>query len=123
MQSRSPIEFKPEKVDAVIDNLQSARLEAPTLKTLRSSIKALFVNQVSDEELDALIEQLTQRGTVRSLMGRSTTTSIMSFNFAINLTVARRSARAFAVAGGYRWRWRAMKSNVAPNIATGRPAP
>jgi hypothetical protein len=61
----------PEKVDAVIDNLAKRKTGKPTtLKTLRSTIKALFVNQLSDEELDALIEQLTRRGTVRVSDGK-----------------------------------------------------
>lgn len=60
-----------EKIDAVIENLTKRKTGKPTtLKTLRSSIKALFVNQLSDEELDALIEQLTQRGTVKVSDGK-----------------------------------------------------
>jgi hypothetical protein len=52
-----------EKVDAVIENLEKRKAAKPrTLKTLRSSIKALFVNQLADEELDGLVEQLSDRG-------------------------------------------------------------
>ena len=41
-----------------------------TLKTLRSTIKALFGNQIMDEELDGLIEQLTKRGAIRIADGK-----------------------------------------------------
>jgi len=40
-----------------------------TLKTLRSTIKALF-NQLADEELDGLVEQLTERGAIRVVEGK-----------------------------------------------------
>lgn len=53
-------------IDAVIDNLAKRKAAKPrTLKTLRSSIKALFVNQLSDEGLDHLIRELTDRGVVK----------------------------------------------------------
>lgn len=56
----------PEKVDAVIDNLAKRKTSKPrTLKTLGSTIKALFVNQLSDEELQSLLDQLTQRGVIK----------------------------------------------------------
>jgi len=56
----------PERVDGVIKNLAKRKTGKPrTLKTLRSTIRALFVNQLMDEELDGLIEQLTQRGAIR----------------------------------------------------------
>jgi hypothetical protein len=55
-----------DRIDAVIDNLAKRKAAKPrSLKTLRSSINALFVNQLSDEELDGLIEQLTRRGTIK----------------------------------------------------------
>lgn len=61
----------PEMVDAVIDNLVKRKASKPrTLKTLRTTIKALFVNQVADEELDALIEQLTKRGALKIADGK-----------------------------------------------------
>ena len=54
-----------EKIDAVIDNLAKRKASRPrTLKTLRSTIKALFVNQIADEELEELLEQLSKRGTI-----------------------------------------------------------
>ena len=57
--------------DAVIDNLAKRKAAKPrSLKTLRSSINALFVNQLSDEELDGLIEQLTTRGTIKVSDGK-----------------------------------------------------
>jgi hypothetical protein len=61
----------PEKVDAVIDNLVRRKAAKPrTLKTLRSTIKALFVAQLSDEELDGLIEELTSRGAIKVSDGK-----------------------------------------------------
>ncbi len=60
-----------QKIDAVIDNLAKRRAAKPrTLKTLRSTIKALFVDQLSDEELDALIAELTERGVVKVSDGK-----------------------------------------------------
>lgn len=55
----------PEKVDAIIDNLAKRKVSKPrTLKTLRSTIKSLFVNQLADEELEDLLEQLSKRGVI-----------------------------------------------------------
>jgi hypothetical protein len=55
----------PEKIDAVIDNLTKRKASRPrTLKTLRSTIKALFVNQLADEELEELLGQLSKLGTI-----------------------------------------------------------
>jgi hypothetical protein len=60
-----------EKVDAVVDNLAKRKASKPrTLKTLRSTIKALFVNQVAEEELDGLIEQLAKRGAIKVADGK-----------------------------------------------------
>jgi PIN domain len=60
-----------DKVAAVIDNLIRRKTAKPrTLKTLRSTLKALFGNQIMDEELDGLIEQLTQRGAIKVADGR-----------------------------------------------------
>ena len=60
-----------QKIDAVIDNLAKRKAAKPrTLKTLRSTIKALFVNQLSDEELDDLIGELTERGAVKVTDGK-----------------------------------------------------
>jgi hypothetical protein len=61
----APAKSAPEKIDAVIDNLAKRKASRPrTLKTLRSTIKALFVNQLADEELEKLLEQLSKRGTI-----------------------------------------------------------
>jgi hypothetical protein len=61
----------PEKVDAVIDNLVRRKAAKPrTLKTLRSTIKALFANQLADEELDGLIEHLSERGAIKLTEGK-----------------------------------------------------
>ena len=61
----------PEKIDAVIDNLARRKTARPkNLKTLRSTIKALFANPLADEELDGLIEQLTERGAIKISEGK-----------------------------------------------------
>ena len=61
----------PEKVDAVIDNLVRRKAGKPgTLKKLRSTIKALFANQLPDEELDGIIEHLTERGAIQVAEGK-----------------------------------------------------
>ena len=61
----------PEKIDAVIDNLARLKAARPKkLKTLRSTIRALFANPLADEELDRLIEQLTERGTIKVIEGK-----------------------------------------------------
>jgi PIN domain len=59
-----------ERVDTVIDDLVKRKAAKPrTLKTLRNTIKTLFANQLSDEELDGLIGQLTECGTIRVTEG------------------------------------------------------
>ena len=59
-----------DRVDALIDNLVKRKAAKPrTLKTLRSTIKALF-NQLADEELDGLVEQLTERGAISVVEGK-----------------------------------------------------
>jgi hypothetical protein len=56
----------PEKIDAVIDNLVKRKASKPrTLKTLRPTIKALFVDQLTDKELEGLLEQLSKRGVIK----------------------------------------------------------
>ena len=61
----------PERADAVIDNLVKRQASKPrTLKTLSSSIKALFINQATDEEVSEVIKQLTQRGAVTVTDGK-----------------------------------------------------
>ena len=59
------------KIDAVIANLAKRKTAKPrTLKTLRSTIKALLGEQLTDEELDALIAELTQRGALKVTDGK-----------------------------------------------------
>jgi len=61
----------PEKVDAVIENLAKRKASKPrTFKTLGTTIKALFVNQLADEELQGLLDQLAQRGVIRVSGGK-----------------------------------------------------
>ena len=61
----------PVRVDAVIENLTKRKAAKPrTLQTLRSTIKALFVNQLADEELDGLIEELKIRGAIKVSDGK-----------------------------------------------------
>jgi hypothetical protein len=61
----------PEKVDAIINNLTKRKAAKPrTLKTLRSTITALFKNSLADVELDELIEQLTRRGAIKVTDGK-----------------------------------------------------
>lgn len=55
----------PQRAEAVVANLAKRPTSRPrTLKTLSRTIKSLFVNQVSDEEVGAVIEILVQRGAV-----------------------------------------------------------
>jgi hypothetical protein len=60
-----------ERADAVITNLIKRQAGRPrTLKTLRSTIKALFANQLADEAVEGLIEELIGRGAVRIADGK-----------------------------------------------------
>ena len=60
-----------QKIDAVIDDLAKRNGAKPrTLKTLRNTVRALFVNQLSEEELDDLIGELTQGGIVKITDGQ-----------------------------------------------------
>jgi hypothetical protein len=61
----------PEKVDAIIENLAKRKAAKPrTPKTLRSTIKAFFVNQVGDDEIDGLLDELTKRGAIKLADGK-----------------------------------------------------
>jgi hypothetical protein len=62
----------PEKVDAVIKHLAKLNAAKPrTLKTLRSVIKQVFMkNGVADAELEEIIRQLTERGTIKIADGK-----------------------------------------------------
>ena len=51
-----------ERVAAAIDNLAKRKAAKPrSLKTLRTSLKGLFANQLTDEAIDALIQELAKR--------------------------------------------------------------
>lgn len=55
-----------EKIDTVIDNLAKRKTAKPQkIKTLRSTINALFLKQLSEQELDKLIELLTKRKIIK----------------------------------------------------------
>lgn len=59
-----------DRAEAVIENLAKRKSAKPrTLKTLRSTIKSLFGSQLTDEDLDRLIEHLTRRGVIRTTDG------------------------------------------------------
>lgn len=51
-----------EKIEAVIENLEKRKAAKPrTPKTLRSTIQALFASQLAEEELEEIINQLSNR--------------------------------------------------------------
>lgn len=51
-----------EKIEAVVDNLIKRKSTKPrTHKTLLGTIKSLFVNNLSDEELSSLMDELVKR--------------------------------------------------------------
>lgn len=55
-----------DRVDAVIDNLAKRKAAKPrTLKTLRTSLRAFFANQLGDEAIESVIQQLTKRRVIR----------------------------------------------------------
>ena len=59
------------KAKAVVVNLAKRKSAKPrTLKTLRTTIKALFGSQLMEDELDRIIEQLTARGVVKIADGK-----------------------------------------------------
>jgi hypothetical protein len=61
------------KVDSVIEKLISQKASKPrSLKTLGSTIKAHFANQLAENDLRHLINILTQRGIVKVLDGKVT---------------------------------------------------
>jgi len=67
----SKLERDPERVAAVLANLAKRKAARPrTLKTLRSTINALFGNQLDNEDLDALIAQLTERKAIKVTEGK-----------------------------------------------------
>ena len=71
MAKASRLERNPQRVVAVLENLAKRKAARPrTLKTLRSTINALFGNQLGDEDLDLLIGQLTERGAIKVSDGK-----------------------------------------------------
>ena len=60
-----------DRANAVVENLAKRKSAKPrTLKTLRTTIKALLGSQMKEDELDQLIEQLTRRGVIRIADGK-----------------------------------------------------
>ena len=60
-----------ERLEAVVGNLQKRKSARPrTLKTLRTTIRALCPSQIAEEEVEDLIQQLTERGLVRIEKGK-----------------------------------------------------
>jgi len=56
----------PERVDTVIDNLTRRKTAKPQkIKTLRSTINALFLKQLSEQELDNIVELLIKRKVIK----------------------------------------------------------
>ncbi len=63
---KTPSPSKPERIDAVVQNLEKRKSARPrTLKTLRTTIRALFAPQIGEAEVEELIRQLIERGGVR----------------------------------------------------------
>jgi len=61
----------PEKVDAIINNLTKRKAAKPrSLKTLRSTITALFRDSLAEVELEELIEELTKREVIKVANGK-----------------------------------------------------
>jgi len=61
----------PERVDALLANLIKRKAAKPrTVETLRNTIKTCFANKLSDHEIQALLDQLVQRGVIRSVAGK-----------------------------------------------------
>jgi hypothetical protein len=69
--TKSASESIADRAKVVIANLTKRKSARPrTLKTLRSTIKALFGSQLIDEDLDRLIEHLARRGVTRTTDGK-----------------------------------------------------
>ena len=61
----------PERVDAVLENLVKRKAGKPrTLKTLRSTVNALFGNKLGEDDVDLIVEQLTDRGAIEVSDGK-----------------------------------------------------
>jgi PIN domain len=60
-----------ETIDVVIENLAKRKAARPrTLKTLRSTIKALFGNQITEEGLEEVIDKLSDRQVITIADGK-----------------------------------------------------
>jgi hypothetical protein len=60
-----------DKTDTVVANLAKRKAAKPrTLKTLRTTIKALFGSQLAEEELGRVIEELARRKVIRIADGK-----------------------------------------------------
>jgi len=71
--SNSNAKANPDKLQAVIDNLAKRKSGRPrTLKTLGSTIKGHFGNEISDDEVQGLMDLLVQGGVVTVLQGKIT---------------------------------------------------
>ena len=64
-------ESVPERVDALLDRLIKHKACKPrTVETLRNGIKTWFAKKLSDHEIEALLDQLAQRGVIRVAEGK-----------------------------------------------------
>lgn len=59
-----------DKVQAVVENLAKQSGKPRTLKALRTSIHVQFQNELTEDELDRLIEQLAKRGVIMIADGK-----------------------------------------------------
>jgi hypothetical protein len=60
-----------DRVTAVVENLAKRKSAKPrTAKALRTTIQALFANELMEDELDRLIEQLIVRGVIKIADGK-----------------------------------------------------
>ena len=61
----------PERFEALLANLIKHKAAKPrTVETLRNSIRTCFTNKLSDHEIQALVDQLAQRGVIRVSQGK-----------------------------------------------------
>jgi len=64
-------ESVPERFEALLANLIKHKAAKPrTVQTLRNSIKTCFANKLSDHEIQALLDQLAQRGVISVAQGK-----------------------------------------------------
>jgi hypothetical protein len=60
-----------DRLRAVVDNLAKRKTAKPrTTKALRTTIQALFANELMEDEVDGLIEQLIGRGVIKISDGK-----------------------------------------------------